>query len=121
MYHLLLIFNLLGTPSLDINLSQFLTPEVQNNVSTANNVTNIRLDDEILGINSYKDVAQKLQDAKTGDVIIFHLAGYGGDVEGTMDLINNIQQSNAYVIMSVEAPVFSGHAYLAISGNELRM
>lgn len=86
-----------------------------------NKTIDIRLNDEIKGSNSYKDVGQLLEDASSGDIIIFHLAGYGGDGQGLENLVNQLTLTKAYVIMSVEAPVYSAHAYLAVFGNELRM
>jgi ATP-dependent protease ClpP protease subunit len=81
----------------------------------------IRLPSEIKGHESVRAVIKVLQEATTGDVIVFHLAGFGGEVETVFDLINNVHASKAHVIMSVEAPVYSGHAYLAVNGDELIM
>lgn len=84
--------------------------------------TDIRLEEEIYASNiNYDDVLEVLQTAKRGDVVEFHLAGYGGDVQTAMYLIGNIKITKAYTIMSVEAPVYSAHAYIASQGDELRM
>jgi ATP-dependent protease ClpP protease subunit len=81
----------------------------------------IRMDSEIKGHETVRNIIKVLQEAKPSDKIIFHLAGYGGEVEVVEDIINNIKVSKAHVIMQVEAPVYSGHAYLALSGDELIM
>lgn len=81
----------------------------------------IRLPSEIKGHESVRAIIKVLQEAKSGDIVIFHLAGFGGEVETVFDLINNVHASKAHVIMRVEAPVYSGHAYLAVNGNELIM
>lgn len=84
--------------------------------------TDIRLGETIHAFNfPYFEIQRVLQDAKRGDTITFHLAGYGGSVEQTLLLMNNVMESKAYVTMSVEAPVYSGHAYLATSGNCIKM
>jgi membrane-bound ClpP family serine protease len=81
----------------------------------------IRLPSEIKGLDTVRPILRKLQEASRLDTVIFHLAGYGGEVDTVMTLINNIKSSKAEVIMVVEAPVYSGHAYLAISGSKLVM
>lgn len=74
---------------------------------------NIQMTQEIKDDESVRDIVRVLQIADKNDKVTFHLAGYGGSVETVYELINNIQNSKANVIMSVEAPVYSGHAYLA--------
>jgi ATP-dependent protease ClpP protease subunit len=81
----------------------------------------IQLSQEIKGYDSIHRVEQELQGASKGDLIKFHLTGYGGEVNTVLALINNIKASNALVEMDVEAPVYSGHAYLALSGDRLVM
>lgn len=67
------------------------------------------------------DVVKILNSAEKGDIINFHLAGYGGEVESFIRLVNVVQHSKAHVKMIAESNVYSGHAYLAVSGNELEM
>lgn len=82
----------------------------------------IRLENIIYGQSLfYNDIFTVLQQAHHNDVVVFHLAGYGGDGEVMEQLINNVHQSYAHVIMSVEGDVYSAHSYLAVSGNELKM
>lgn len=79
----------------------------------------IQYNQETHSLNSIRNVTKVLQEAKKGDTITFHLAGYGGEVETMYDLVNNIRKTKAKVIMEVEAPCYSGHAYLAVYGDEL--
>lgn len=81
----------------------------------------IYLNDEIKGTDKYKELVKTLQKASYGDKVVFHLAGYGGDSQGMWDIINNIQNTKARTVMMVEAPVYSAHAYIAVSGDELHM
>jgi len=83
--------------------------------------TDIQMADEIKGPNTVRDINAVLNSADEGDIIVFHLAGYGGSVESVLSIVSNIRSSKAEVIMSVEAPVYSGHAYLAVLGHKLIM
>lgn len=83
--------------------------------------TDITLQDEIGNSEFFHDVVAVLRNASYGDTITFHLIGWGGQEDTMFFLINNVRASKAYVTMSVEAPVYSAHAYLAVSGDELVM
>lgn len=70
-------------------------------------------------INSYKqieDVIIVLNDASSGDKINIHLAGFGGGVEQVERILNAMTSSKALVTTIVEAPVYSGHAFIALYG-----
>lgn len=82
---------------------------------------NIQMADEIGELDTVRAVDRVLQTAEKGDKVIFHLSGYGGEVESVYNIVNNIRNSKAFVIMKVEAPVYSGHAYLAVNGDQLEM
>lgn len=84
-------------------------------------VIHIRTSSEFKGTDTVKDIAKILQEADSNDIVIFHIVGVGGQVDTVMYLINNIKASKAKVIMSVEGPSYSGHAYLATVGDELIM
>lgn len=73
----------------------------------------IRMKDEIKGVDTVNSIIRVLQEADTNTTVVFHLAGYGGDIETLFRLVNEIHRSNAKVIGIVEAPVYSAHAYLA--------
>lgn len=83
--------------------------------------TDIYLSDEIKSVINYESIAELLDAAKKGDVVIFHLAGYGGDGNTMRFLINHIKATKALTIASVEAPIYSAHAYIAINTNKLIM
>ena len=83
--------------------------------------TDITLEDEVKSNIWYEDVSKVLRDAKEGDTITFHLMGYGGREDSLYMLINQIKNSKAIITMSVEAPVYSAHAYLAVAGDKLVM
>lgn len=68
-----------------------------------------------------KEAIKVLQHANSGDTVIFHISGYGGDLQTAIWLINNIKITKAHTIMSVEGPSYSAHAYIAASGNELKI
>lgn len=55
-----------------------------------------------------------LKKTKWGDTITFHLAGYGGQVDTVAEIVNAANKSKANLVILVEGPVYSGHAYLAV-------
>lgn len=79
----------------------------------------IQMAQEIKDYDDIRDIDKVIQGANYGDVINFHLAGYGGSVNSVYSIIDNIDRGKAHVVMIVEAPVYSGHAYLAVNGDEL--
>jgi ATP-dependent protease ClpP protease subunit len=81
----------------------------------------IRMDSEIGNDESVRPIIKALQEAKWDDTVIFHMAGFGGEVETVENIINNMHASKAHVITIVEAPVYSGHAYISASGDEIIM
>lgn len=85
------------------------------------NQIDIRLPSELKEEDTVRGVIKALQEAGPLDKVIFHMAGQGGEVETVELLINNIKACKAHVVMIVEAPVYSGHAYISLSGDELIM
>jgi ATP-dependent protease ClpP protease subunit len=79
----------------------------------------IRLSTEIGSPEKYTDVLETLDTARFTDTIRFHLAGFGGDVMGVLDLVQAVHSTKAKVIMIVESDVYSAHSYLATQGDEL--
>lgn len=88
---------------------------------TVKKVTDIRLPSILQGEDRVKDIMVILAEARPGDVVNFHLAGYGGDGDAMFEIINGIHASKATVNMIVESNVYSAHAYLATQGNTLTM
>lgn len=82
----------------------------------------IRTAASIGSTDQYKEVTKALQDADSNDTVVFHVAGYGGRVDTVAQLLGNIAATRAKVIMLVESPSYSGHAYLsAAPGVEMHM
>lgn len=81
----------------------------------------IILEDTIYNQIYYDDVISTLQQAHKGDTVVFHLSGYGGDAQTEEFIADNIKNTKAHTVMSVEAPCYSAHAYLALVGNEIKM
>lgn len=81
----------------------------------------IRMDSEITSDESVRPIIKALQEASWDDTVIMHMAGFGGEVETVENIINNMHASKAHVVVIVEAPVYSGHAYISASGDEIIM
>lgn len=100
----------------EINLDQ--TPIFKNSTyGIFNTKVDVYLKNTIKDMGSYYEVAHVINNLSKGDKVIFHLGGYGGDMLGLIQLQSSIAESKAEIIMLVEAPVFSAHAYLAITPN----
>jgi hypothetical protein len=87
----------------------------------SSSIKSFNVESEIKTADAYTALITALQNAREGDVINIHLAGYGGDGGTMMVLISAIKASNATTVAIVEAPVYSAHAYLALSCNKLVM
>lgn len=77
----------------------------------------VYLNKEIKDVNYYHEVQQMLYTAEKGDVVVFHIGGYGGSAYGTQSVLAAIKNTKAKVIMHVEAPAHSGHGYIALAPN----
>ena len=82
-------------------------------------VVDIYMVDEIRSYKQTQDIVEALNSASSNTVVNMHLAGYGGDIEPVDRIINSMLTSKANVVTIVEAPVYSGHAYIAIYGKTL--
>lgn len=98
-----------------LNLPELNKTNITKHTGIFNNKYDIYLTDQIKGMGHYPDVIKTLENAKKGDTVIFHLAGYGGAVDGLINIQSAITFSKANVVMQVEGPVYSGHAYLALT------
>lgn len=83
--------------------------------------SDIYMVDEIKEYRQTQDIIQTLNEASAGSTVTFHLAGYGGQVDSVMRILNAMKMSKAHVVTEVEAPVYSGHAYIALSGQTLKI
>lgn len=119
----------LVTGYVDVNIDHHLKlpPELTSKNSSTitqhfmSKTIDIRLTSTIGSEDSVRDILKILQEANHSDTIRFHIAGFGGQVETVLLLINNIRASKAHTIMVVEAPAYSGYAYLAVAGKEIIM
>lgn len=84
-------------------------------------IYDVFLDSQIGDPNTVEDIVNIYSTAKSGDTIIAHVSGPGGSVDTVFMIVNAIKTSKAHTIMIVEAPSYSGDAYIATQGNELFM
>lgn len=56
-----------------------------------------------------------LDKAKKGDDVVVHIQGYGGDASIETALVNALKRSKANILLSVDGPVYSAHAFLALT------
>lgn len=87
----------------------------------SNKVQSFNIESQINTAEESRSLINALQTADKGDVIIIHLAGYGGDGETMMVLVSAIRASSAMTIAVVEAPVYSAHAYIALACDKVLM
>jgi ATP-dependent protease ClpP protease subunit len=112
------IYHNLKIPSLDsARISTYHSYDL--NYPFVHKVISIRLNDSIKSINSYKDVAEAISEADSGDTVKMYLAGYGGQVDGAMYIINALSATKAHTETHVQAPVYSAHAYIALYGKQI--
>lgn len=108
--------------SLDADYTKLLNPqEVTIDKGFFSNTYNIRLPGELGNIDTINNILIILDSASKHDIVVFHIKGYGGDVDTLLTLINNIKLSKAAIIMSVEGPTYSAYSVLATQGDELKM
>ena len=90
-------------------------------IQTSSHIYDIYMTKPIKGKEEYLEVVKLLDEASSSDTINFHLGGPGGAVDSIIYLANHIRQSAAKTVMIVEAPVYSGHAYLALVGKYMKV
>jgi ATP-dependent protease ClpP protease subunit len=115
---------------IDINLQHnaHLPPELTNKnyiyesgFSLFGKTYDIYMQNEIMKEHVFNDVLRVLDKASSRDSINFYIAGDGGNWDYTISIINHVKNTKAFVTMIVTRPSFSGHAFLAVSGNKLVM
>ncbi len=89
------------------------------NCEEGGNKCTVDLSDTIKDSEGYGEIYDLLQSAKEGDVIFFHLTGYGGNAFTMSKLISEINLTEAKVVMVVTGEVYSAHAILALAGDDL--
>ncbi|MBA5687745.1 Clp protease ClpP [Rugamonas apoptosis] len=67
----------------------------------------------------YTELFHTLRTASDVDLIYLHLNTSGGDFDTGLQIINNMQASNAHVITVLEARAYSMGAFIFLAGDEL--
>lgn len=86
-----------------------------------NKTCDVRFSTKIKAPEHYRDLLQLLDSARLGDTIIFHMSGYGGRVDSAIQIINAIKGTKAHTIASVEASVYSAHAFISMAADEIKI
>ncbi len=72
----------------------------------------------ILESHYYTDLFYTLRTASETDIVYLHLNTSGGDFDTGLQIINNMQASNANVVTVLEARAYSMGAFIFLSGDE---
>lgn len=86
---------------------------------TQGKICNIELSSDIQDFNQYRELFYLLQNATQDTTVVFHLSGNGGFIAPLYAMYNNISNTKANVIMQVDGPVSSAHAFLAFLGGRM--
>lgn len=73
----------------------------------------------ILQSNLYTELFYTLRTANETDIIYLHLNTSGGDFDTGLQIINNMQSSDAHVVTVLEARAYSMGAFIFLAGDEL--
>lgn len=88
---------------------------------TDGGIYNIYFANEIKGPLAYVDLLMLLPRLNKSDTVVLNLSGYGGDVAGTMPMMSALRHTKAKVIANVTGNIYSAHAYLTCSADEIVM
>jgi len=80
---------------------------------------NVRLARTIGSQENYTELLQKLSSAKSEDVFNFYLSGNGGQSVSMVLISNGMRSTKAQVNVVVDGPVYSAHAFIALSGKTI--
>lgn len=86
---------------------------------TLSRVCDVRLSSVIVGNEKYRKLNDILIQANARNTVRFRLAGNGGRISTLIQLMNSIKETKAKTIMIVEGDVYSAHAMLALSGDQI--
>lgn len=89
--------------------------------SDVGNVYTVYFSNEIKGPLAYTDLLTLLPTLTKEDTVVLHLSGYGGDVAGTMPMMNALKASKAKIVADVVGNIYSAHAYLTCPADEIIM
>lgn len=76
---------------------------------------------EIKDVKEFKTLIQLLRRAPKGYVLDMNISGVGGKVDITQDILYALKHTKAHIIMNVTGDVSSAHAFIAVSGHELKV
>lgn len=79
----------------------------------------VRLTTTIGNPERYRAVFEKLDGLRSKDEVIWHLVGNGGQIRTMIQIINVMKSNPARDITIVEGDVYSAHAMIAMSGDEI--
>ncbi|MYN17875.1 Clp protease ClpP [Rugamonas sp. FT107W] len=77
------------------------------------------LSGSIVQASYYTDLFHTLRTASENDLVFLHLNTSGGDFDTGLQIINNMQASNAHVVTVLEARAYSMGAFIFLAGDEL--
>lgn len=103
------------------DLSALMTTQKIYCKGVVNQTCQVRLTTVVGDPEQYRDILNLLDTANSGDRIDFYLIGNGGQVRTEVQLLNAIKTTKAKVVMHVQGDVFSAHAALALTGDELKV
>ena len=89
------------------------------NYGLLHSTMDIRLSDSIEGSDAYRGLLQAVSELKSGDQVTWFLVGNGGSATGLWAIQSTVDTSPAHHVAVVIGDVYSAHAYLAISMDEL--
>lgn len=73
----------------------------------------------IVSTDNYSRFYKMLKVVGKGDTVVINLSGFGGNAHLMLELGNAIKSSRALTIAKVTGPVYSAHAFLALTTNKL--
>lgn len=84
-------------------------------------ICTVHLSNEIGPSEQYFEVGKLLRSLTSKDIVVFRLAGMGGDGDGLLYLVAAIKNTKANTIMEVDGNIASAHAILAFTGKNIKI
>lgn len=86
-----------------------------NNIKTENRY-DIRLIEQIAESKHYSELFNLLRNVKDDDVCTIFLNNYGGDLHTTIDIVNAMRNSRAFIATRITGPIYSAAPLIALQG-----
>lgn len=80
-------------------------------------VIDLYLNDAITGASDYVEWNQQIRNCQEGDVVIFHINCYGGDIMTTIQLLRSISECKGQIVSSIEGACMSAATFLFLSAD----